>query len=112
MLNIKMFVLMAFGVASVAHASTYTGTLTKIAAQPSPTAPTTQTRVSIFTATGVTTACASASLYSFDLSNTGLASSYQALLLSSLVSGTVMTITGSGTCDAYGIEEVAGISLN
>jgi hypothetical protein len=98
--------------ASAARASSYTGKLSKVASQPSPAAPTTQVRVSIFTATAVTTACASASLYSFDLSNAAVASSYQAILLASLVSGTAVTISGSGICDPYGIEEVAGIYLN
>lgn len=97
--------------ASAVHASNYTGTVLRVAAQPSTIAPATQTRFSILTTATITTACASASVYSFDLSNTGLAAAYESILITAIVSNTQVTINGSGVCDAFGIEEVQDIWL-
>ena len=97
---------------SMAEASNYTGTVARVVAQPSPTTPSTQTRMSIYTGSAVTTACASPNLYSFDLSNPGLVATYNAILLTALASNMQVTIGGSGVCDAYNIEEVASIYLN
>lgn len=99
-------------VASVVHASNYTGTVLKVVAQPSTIAPATQTRFSVLTATPQTTACASqGSTYSFDLSNTGLAAAYESILITALVSNMQVQINGSGVCDAFGIEEVQSVWL-
>lgn len=98
-------------VANAAQASTYTGAVVKVLAQPSPIAPSTQTRFSIVTTGPFTTACTSASTYSFDLSNAGLASAYAAILLSAVTSGAQVVIDGSGVCDAFGIEEVESMWL-
>jgi hypothetical protein len=99
-------------VANAAQASTYTGAVGRILAQPSTIASSTQTRVSIITASPFTTACtASPGTYSFDLSNAGLASVYEAILLSAVTSGAQVVIDGSGVCDAFGIEEVGSIWL-
>jgi hypothetical protein len=98
--------------ASAVHASNYTGTIARVVAQPSPTTPSTQTRISIFTGSVITTACASPNLYSFDSSNPGLVSTYNAILLTALAANMQVTIGGSGVCDAYNIEEVASIYLN
>src|SRR5882672_2427687 len=97
--------------ASAAQASTYTGTVQKIAAQQSPISPTTQTRISIITATAITTACATASTYSFDLSNASVTSVYEAILIAALASNQQVVISGSGICDAAGIEGVGGLWL-
>jgi hypothetical protein len=94
-----------------AHATTYSGSIARVQVQPSPIAPASQTRVSIFTSTGITTACGIPSLYSFDLSNADLAASYQAILLTSKMTTAQVIITGTGTCDAYGIETVSDISM-
>ena len=103
-------VLLAFTV----HAapSTYTGTIKTVIAQPSPAVPATQSRISILTTTAITTACSATSAYSFDLSNAGTASVYEAILISAIAIGAQVTIQGSGTCDAYGIEEVANLQLS
>ena len=98
-------------VANAAQASIYTGAVGRVLAQPSPIAPSTQTRVSIVTASSFTTACTSPGTYSFDLSNAGLASAYEAILLSAVTSGAQVVIDGSGVCDAFGIEEVESIWL-
>jgi hypothetical protein len=99
-------------VANAAQASTYTGAVGRVLAQPSTIAPSTQTRFSIVTASSFTTACTTApGTYSFDLSNAGLASVYEAILISAVTSGAQVVIDGSGVCDAFGIEEVASIWL-
>jgi hypothetical protein len=106
-----MLVIAGLLLASAAHASSYTDTLSKVVAQPSTIAPAMQTRFSILTTTTITTACTTPSTYSFDLSNNGLAAVYESILISAVVSNTQVTISGSGVCDAFGIEEVSGVWL-
>lgn len=79
--------------------------------QASPTSPASQTRVSIYVTAGAVTGCATTGIYSFDLSNSALASAYEATLLTAIAGNLQVTIGGSGVCDAYGIEEVASVYL-
>lgn len=95
-----------------AQGTTYVGYVNSFLAQPSPISTSTQTRVSIITASPFTTACpTSPGTYSFDLSNAGLTSAYEAILLTAVASGTQVKIDGSGVCDAAGIEEVQSMWL-
>jgi hypothetical protein len=96
---------------SAAFASTYVGAISQISTQPSPSNPSTNIRVSIYTASSVTTSCSGgAAQYAFDLPAGPVLSMYEAQLLAAIVSGRNVKIVGNATCDTYSDEGVTSIT--
>ena len=94
--------------APAAYATTYTGQVTGVQSQPSPTTPG-NIRVSIQVT--LTTGCTGygGMWYSYDLPPGPAASMYGAILLAAMNAGRSVVIFGSGSCDSYNVETVNAI---
>lgn len=92
----------------VTFASQYTGTVLDIRTAPSPT---TAGNVRVSIEISGTTSCTGAGgyWYSYDLPSGPTAQLWGAILLAALSDGRNVGISGTGTCDAYGLEEVSYI---
>jgi len=65
--------------------------------------------MSVFT--GATTVCAGyPGWFSYDLPSASVGTAWTATLLVAVATGKAVTISGNGTCDAYGLEIVNSIS--
>lgn len=90
---------------ATSQATTYSGTVFDVQAQASPTT-TGNIRISIHT--GNTTSCTGlAGYYSFDYPSASVASTWEAILLSAIVTNKSVKIVGTGVCDAFGLETVS-----
>jgi hypothetical protein len=97
--------------AGLAQATTFSGVPQDIQSSPSPTT-SGNTRMSI--STGSATACAGTTYpgwYLYDLPSASVGSAWTATLLTAIAAGKGVTITGSGTCDSYGLEIVSAICI-
>jgi hypothetical protein len=108
MKKLSLILLLVAG-ASFAEASTNTSQVLDVRLNPSPTAPS-LARVSILLSG--TTSC-SGGWYAFEYPDSGfgaaMGKAWLASALSALANGRSLTIAGTGTCDAYGIETISYI---
>jgi hypothetical protein len=100
--------LLAGAILPVAYATTYTGQVTGIQSQPSPTT-TGNIRVSIHVTLAAGCSGFGGMWYAYDLPAGPAASMYGAILLAAINTGRSVTVFGSGSCDSYNVETVNAI---
>ena len=93
-------------VAQMAFATTATGPIDRLRINPGAT----PVRMSIHI-TGARTACPASEWYAYEMADTGLGLVMTKGLLSAYNSGQPIQIVGTGTCDRFGVEQIAYIDL-
>ncbi len=105
MRTVRILLLFALGL-GIAHASSFTGQVVTVRSAASPTT-SGNTRISVQVAG--TTSCSLNGWYSYDLPEASVGKVWTAILLAALTSGRSVAISGTGSCDPYGIEFVSYI---
>ena len=91
---------------SNAHASAYTGPVLDIRAV---TSPQNSANIRVSIEISGTTSCTNSGWYSFELAPGPVESLWSAILVAAISDGAKVTITGTNSCDSYGLEEVSYI---
>lgn len=95
--------------ASSADASTYTGPAIQVSVGPG--TGTSQARVSVYVGSFSSICSGFPNYFSLENADTGVGKLLLAALLTAHASGQSVVITGTGTCDNYGVELIAGVTL-
>jgi len=91
-----------------AIASTYSGVITDVVAQPSPSG-NGSIRVSVEIPSGTASCSGNPQWYAFEYPSTGTGAVWTSMLLAAMAGGQSVEIDGNITCDAYGVEGVNAI---
>ena len=59
-----------------------------------------------------TTSCANGTAYAYEYNGSGVGSIWTATLLEAQTAGRSVIITGTGVCDAWGVEGVTAVQMN
>ena len=98
-----------------ANASTYTGKITSLR-YGNPSGTLSPGRIGIQVGSHGASSCSSGALATYyslqDNNSTGVFGLWVTALLEALKEGRTVTITGSGTCDSFGVESISSFDIN